>query len=138
MKKTIFILILLVSSFSINAQVVAVKTKTFYWGNSDKIFFDELTDSGKLLLDSCLKIVHFDSSNCIRLTSEDQLKYTSRAYLSKHNYQYLTIYRQGDNVSIRKYHNVVYGESNTRKKVLLKYSKDFNNEIDRVSVHIID
>ena len=138
MKKTIFTLILFASSFSIKAQVIAVKTKTFYWGNSEKVFYDELTDSGKSLLDSCLKIVHFDSTNCIKLTSEDQLKYTSREYLSKHNYQYLTMYRHGENISIRKYNNVVYSESNERKKVLLKYSKDFNNEIDRVSVHIID
>ena len=48
------------------------------------------------------------------------------------------MYRHGENVSIQKYNNVVHSESNERKKVLLKYSKDFNNEIDRVSVHIID
>ena len=102
------------------------------------MFYDELTDSGKILLDSCLKIVQFDSSNCIRLTSDEQIKYTSREYLSKHNYEYATIYKHENVISVRRYSNGLVSSNGDTKKVLLRYSKDDKNEIDRITIHVID
>ena len=121
-----------------HSQSQAVKTKTFFWGNSEKVFYDELTDSGKSLLDSCLKIVQFDPTNCIRLTSDEQLKYTNEEYLSKHNYQYLTIYKYNDVINIRRYSNDLVPPNGTTKKVLLRYSKDDGKKIDRITIHVID
>ncbi len=126
------------ASIVCNAQSSAIKTKTFFWGNSEKVFYDELTDSGKSLLDSCLKIVHFDSTNCVRLTSNDQIKYTSREYLSKHNYEYVTIYKYDNVINIRRYSNGSLSPNKTDKKVLLRYSKDSENEINRITIHVID
>lgn len=120
------------------SQSQSIKTKTFFWGNSEKVFYDELTDSGKSLLDSCLKIVQFDPTNCIRLTSDEQLKYTNEEYLSKHNYEYLTIYRYDDVINIRRYSNDLVPPNGITKKVLLRYSKDDGNKIDRITIHVID
>lgn len=138
MKKTVFMVILLASCFSIKAQGTAIKTKTFYWGDDGSGFYRSLTESGKKLVDSLFKHVTIDTINCIKITPEQEIKYLSRGYLSKHNYEYLTIYRYDDVVSIRKYNNVLYDDRRGRKKILLKYSKDFNDEIDRVSLHVID
>jgi len=136
MKKVIFIVILLASGFSIKAQVIAVKTKTFYWGSGD--FHQVFTDSGKKIFDSLFKHISIDTINCVKIKPDQELGFLSGDYLSKHNYQYLTIYRYGDNVSVSEYDNVVYNKRDGRKKVLLKYSKDFNNKIDRMSVYIMD
>jgi hypothetical protein len=138
MKTLKFTLVLLTFSIVCNAQSSPIKTKTFFWGNSEKVFYDELTDSGKILLDSCLKIVQFDSSNCIRLTSDEQIKYTSREYLSKHNYEYATIYKHENVISVRRYSNGLVSSNGDTKKVLLRYSKDDKNEIDRITIHVID
>lgn len=138
MKTLKFTLVLLTFSIVCNAQSSPIKTKTFFWGNSEKVFYDELTDSGKILLDSCLKIVQFDSSNCIRLTSDEQIKYTSREYLSKHNYEYATIYKHENVISVRRYSNGLVSSNGDTKKVLLRYSKDDKNEIDRITIHLID
>ena len=91
MKKLKLSFIFLFVSIVCHAQLQAVKTKTFFWGDSEKSFYNELTDSGKMLLDSCFKIIKVDTVNSVRLTSDDQVKYTSREYLSKHNYDYLTM-----------------------------------------------
>jgi hypothetical protein len=138
MKTVKLTLALLIFSIVCNAQSSPIKTKTFFWGNSEKVFYDELTDSGKSLLDSCLKIVQFDSTNCIRLTSDEQIKFTSREYLSKHNYEYVTIYKHEDVINMRRYSNGSLSSNNTAKKVLLRYSKDDRNEIDRITIHVID
>ncbi len=129
---------LLIISVVCNAQSSAIKTKTYFWGNSEKVFYDELTNSGKTLLDSCFKIVQFDSSNCVRITSDEQIKYTSREYLSKHNYEYLTIYKYENVINMRRYSNGSLSSNNSAKKVLLRYSKDDRNEIDRITIHVID
>jgi hypothetical protein len=131
-------LVLLTFSIVCNAQSSPIKTKTFFWGNSEKVFYDELTNSGKKLLDSCFKIVQFDSSNCIRLTSDEQIKYTSREYLSKHNYEYVTIYKYENVIDVRRYSNGLMSTNSDTKKVLLRYSKDDKNEIDRITIHVID
>jgi hypoxanthine phosphoribosyltransferase len=138
MKTLKITLILLIFSIVCDAQSLPIKTKTFFWGNSEKVFYDELTDSGKTLLDSCLKIVQFDSSNCVRLTSDEQIKYTSKDYLSKHNYEYMTIYKYENVINMRKYSNGLVSSNNAVKKVLLRYSKDDRNEIDRITIHVID
>lgn len=130
--------IFLFTSIVCHAQLQAIKTKTFFWGNSEKVFYDELTDSGKSLLDSCLKIVQFDPTNCVRLTSDDQVKYTNEEYLSKHNYEYLTIYKYDDVINIRRYSNDLIPPRGDAKKVLLRYSKNEGSKIDRITIHIID
>lgn len=138
MKTLKITLVLLTFSIVCNAQSSPIKTKTFFWGNSEKVFYDELTNSGKTLLDSCLKIVRFDSSNCIRLTSDEQIKYTSREYLSKRNYEYVTIYKHENVINVRRYSNGLMSSNCDTKKVLLRYSKDDKNEIDRITIHVID
>ena len=138
MKKLKISLSLLILSIVCNAQSLPIKTKTFFWGNSEKVFYDELTNSGKTLLDSCFKIVQFDTSNCVRLTSDEQIKYTSREYLSKHNYEYMTIYKHENVINVRRYSNGLVSSNNDAKKVLLRYSKDDRNEIDRITIHVID
>lgn len=130
--------IFLFASIVCHAQLQSVKTKTFFWGNSEKVFYDELTDSGKSLLDSCLKIVQFDPTNCIRLTSDEQIKYTSREYLSIHNYEYMTIYKYDDVINIRRYSNNLSPSDGTTKKVLLRYSKNEGSKIDGITIHVID
>ncbi len=138
MKKLKLSFIFLFVSIVCHAQLQSVKTKTFFWGDSEKSFYNELTDSGKMLLDSCFKIIKVDTVNSIRLTSDDQVKYTSREYLSKHNYDYLTIYKHENVLDIRKYSNDLPPSNNTNKKVLLRYSKDDKNKIDKITIHVID
>lgn len=138
MKKLKLSFIFLFVSIVCHAQLQAVKTKTFFWGDSEKSFYNELTDSGKMLLDSCFKIIKVDTVNSVRLTSDDQVKYTSREYLSKHNYDYLTIYKHENVLDIRKYSNDLLPSNNTNKKVLLRYSKDDKNKIDKITIHVID
>lgn len=138
MKKLKLSFIFLFVSIVCHAQLQAVKTKTFFWGDSEKSFYNELTDSGKMLLDSCFKIIKVDTVNSVRLTSDDQVKYTSREYLSKHNYDYLTIYKHENVLDIRKYSNDLPPSNNTNKKVLLRYSKDDKNKIDKITIHVID
>ena len=138
MKKLKLSFIFLFVTVVCHAQLQAVKTKTFFWGDSEKSFYNELTDSGKMLLDSCFKIIKVDTVNSVRLTSDDQVKYTSREYLSKHNYDYLTIYKHENVLDIRKYSNDLPPSNNTNKKVLLRYSKDDKNKIDKITIHVID
>jgi len=136
MKKAIFIVIILVGHFSIKAQSTAIKTKTFYWGEGN--FHQAFTESGKKMFDSVFKFVSIDTINCIKITPDQEVAYLSKDYLSKCNYRYLTIYKYDDIISVRKYDNIVYSGVRDKKKILLKYSKDFNNKIDRVSLHVID
>ncbi len=138
MKKLKLSFIFLFVSIVCHAQLQAVKTKTFFWGNSEKVFYDELTDSGKSLLDSCFKIIKVDTINSVRLTSDDQVKYTNEEYLSKRNYEYLTIYKYDDVINVRRYSNDLVSPNSTTKKVLLRYSKDDGNKIDRITIHVID
>lgn len=138
MKIVIFIFSFLLFSIPISAQEIAVKTKTFYWGNSESYFFKQLTESGKRLLDSTFKIVEVDSINCIRLTSDDELKYTSKDYLKNHRYYYITMYNYNGIISIRRYENKSVASLNQKKKVLLRYSKDDNNQIDKITLYVID
>jgi hypothetical protein len=138
MKKLKLSFIFLFVSIVSHAQLQAVKTKTFFWGNSEKVFYDELTDSGKSLLDSCFKIIKVDTINSVRLKSDDQVKYTNEEYLSKRNYEYLTIYKYDDVINVRRYSNDLVPPNNTTKKVLLRYSKDDGNKIDRITIHVID
>ena len=139
MMKTIKLsLIFLLVLIFCKVQSQTIKTKTFFWGDSEKVFYNELTDSGKTLLDSCFKIIKVDTINSVRLTSDDLVKYTSREYLSKHNYDYLTIYKHENVLNIRKYSNDLPPSNNTNKKVLLRYSKDDKNKIDKITMHVID
>lgn len=130
-------IVLLVISVSLNAQIEAVKTKTYYLGDLGSDFYKEVTESGKKLLDSLHIITPIDFNDGVLITSKDQFKYTSKDYLSKRNYEYITIYRFDDEISVRRYVNNVGIIRDKKKKILLRYSKDPDNKIDRVSLHVI-
>lgn len=130
-------IVLLVVSVSLNAQIEAVKSRTFYLGDLGADFYKEVTEPGKKLLDSLYKITSIDLNDGILITSRDQVKYTSKEYLSKRNYEYITIYRFGDDILVRRYINDVGIVGDEMRKILLRYSKDPDNQIDRVSLHVI-
>lgn len=138
MKRLIPTFVLLFLSLLSDAQTSPIKTKTFFWGDSEKVFYEQLTESGKSLLDSCFKIIQVDTVNCVRLTSDDQINYTNREYLSKHDYQYVTMYKYENALNIRKYPNNISLSDKPNKKVLLRYSKDEENKIDKITIHVID
>lgn len=135
--KTYTTIFFLMVSISVNAQIEAIKTRTFYLGDLGVDFYKEVTESGKKLLDSLHTITPIDLNDAILITSKDQVKYTSKDYLSKRNYEYVTIYRVGDEISVRRYINDVGIIGGEMRKVLLRYSKDPDNRIDRVSLHVI-
>ncbi len=137
--KTYKITILLVFlSLGLNAQEIGVKTKRFCWGDSEVNFNQQLTKSGKDLLDSTLKIAKFDLTDCIKITSEEEIQHTSKEYLKNRKYQFITMWNYDGKISYRTYNNESNGELIQKKKVLLTYSKDNDNKIDRITLHIIE
>jgi hypothetical protein len=137
--KTYKITILLVFlSLGLNAQEIAIKTKRFYWGDSEMNFNQQLTKSGKELLDSTLKIVKFDLTDCIKITSEEEVHYRNREYLKNRKYQSITMWNYGGKISYRIYNNESNENLNQKKKVLLTYSKDNDNKIDRITLLVIE
>jgi hypothetical protein len=138
MKKVILVFSLLMFFFCVGAQEIAVKTKAFCWGNSESFFYQQLTESGKKMLDSSFTIVKFDSVDCVRLTFDNELQYINKGYLRNHRYQYLTMYTQNGVILTRTYNNDLIPSSNQRKKVLLKYSKDNNNQNEKITLYVIE
>jgi len=131
------IAILLMVSISVNAQPVAIKTKTYYLGDLGDKFYEKLGQNGRVLLDTLVKLEPFDTLGLIKTTSEDETKYASREYLSTHTYRYITIFKYGEEISIRRFSNDV--ESiNDRRRIILKYSKDDSDTVNRISLHIIN
>lgn len=136
--KPLLIAIFTLFYFNCKSQEVAVKTKTFYWGTPEHNFRQQLTENGKELFDLIFKIHPFDTINCVKLKSEDLLEFTSRKYLYEHKYDYITVYKQNGVISIKEYSNNLITQLFDNKKVLLRYSKDSDNQIDRISLHIIN
>lgn len=136
--KTVLITIFTLFYFYGYSQEIAVKTKTFYWGTPEHNFHQQLTENGKQLFELMFKMHPFDSVNCTKLKRGDLLEFTSSKYLSEHKYDYITIYKQNDIISIRQYSNDLITQIFDNKKVLLRYSKDDDNQIDRVTLHIIN
>jgi hypothetical protein len=131
------IAILLMVSILVNAQPVAIKTKTYYLGDLGDKFYEKLGQNGRVLLDTLVKLEPFDTLGLIKTTSEDETKYASREYLSTHTYRYITIFKYGEEISIRRFSNDV--ESiNDRRRIILKYSKDDSDTVNRISLHIIN
>ena len=131
------IAILLMVSISVNAQPVAIKTKTYYLGDLGDKFYEKLGQNGRVLLDTLVKLEPFDTLGLIKTTSEDETKYASREYLSTHTYRYITIFKYGEEISIRRFSNDV--ESiNDRRRIILKYSKDDSDTVNRISLHIMN
>ena len=120
-----------------NSQEVVIKTKTYYWGTPEHNFHQQLTENGKQLLNMLFDINPFDSISCTKLKSDDLLEFTSRKYLSEHKYDYISIYKQNEIISIRQYSNDLFSKITDSKKVLLRYSKDIDNQIDRITLHVI-
>jgi hypothetical protein len=89
------IAILLMVSILVNAQPVAIKTKTYYLGDLGDKFYEKLGQNGRVLLDTLVKLEPFDTLGLIKTTSEDETKYASREYLSTHTYRYITIFKYG-------------------------------------------
>jgi hypothetical protein len=133
----IFILLILFS-LGLNAQGIAVKTKRFFWADSEVNFNQQLTESGKELLNSTLKMANIDLTDCIGITSDEELQYTSSEYLRNHKYQFITMCKYDDVVTFSIYNNESSEISNQKKKILLTYSKDSNNKIDVITLHVIE
>jgi len=133
----IFILLILFS-LGLNAQGIAVKTKRFFWADSEVNFNQQLTESGKELLNSTLKMANIDLTDCIGITSDEELQYTSSEYLRNHKYQFITMCKYDDVVTFSIYNNESSEISNQKKKILLTYSKDNNNKIDVITLHVIE
>jgi hypothetical protein len=133
----IFILLILFS-LGLNAQGIAVKTKRFFWADSEVNFNQQLTESGKELLNSTLKMSNVDLTDCIGITSDEELQYTSSEYLRNRKYQFITMSKYDDVVSFSIYDNKSSEISNQKKKVILTYSKDNNNKIDVITLHVIE
>jgi hypothetical protein len=125
-------------SLGLNAQEIGVKTKRFCWGDSEVNFNQQLTKSGKDLLDSTLKMSKFDLTDCIKITSDEEIQYTSKEYLKNRKYQFITMWNYDGQISYRTYINESNEQPNQKKKVLLTYSKDNDNKIDRITLHIIE
>ena len=123
--------------FYANSQEIATKTKTYYWGTPEHNFHQQLTNDGKQLLNLIFEMVPFDSVECVKLKSEDIVEFTSRKYLSEHKYEYITVYKQNDVILTRCYSNNISGIISEKKKVLLRYSKNNNNEMDMITLHVI-
>lgn len=138
MKKLLLILNLCLACFYVNGQTLAIKTKTFCWGDSNHNFHQQLTDDGKQLLDSLFKIVSVDTVTCKRLKMDDFVTHTSRKYLSEHKYEYVTLYKDNGEIKIRRYSNDVVSRIGTNKEVLLRYSKDDDNVVNKITIHIIE
>ena len=137
--KTFKIFILLIFfSLGLNAQGIAVKTKRFFWADSEVNFNQQLTESGKELLNSTLKMPNVDLTDCIGITSDEELQYTSSEYLRNHKYQFITMCKYDDVVTFSIYNNESSEISNQKKKILLTYSKDSNNKIDVITLHVIE
>ncbi len=137
--KTFKIFILLIFfSLGLNAQGIAVKTKRFFWADSQVNFNQQLTESGKELLNSTLKMANVDLTDCIGITSDEELQYTSSEYLRNRKYQFITMSKYDDVVSFDIYNNKSNEISNEKKKVILTYSKDNNNKIDVITLHVIE
>jgi hypothetical protein len=137
--KTFKIFILLIFfSLGLNAQGIAVKTKRFFWADSEVNFNQQLTESGKELLNSTLKMSNVDLTDCIGITSDEELQYTSSEYLRNRKYQFITMSKYDDVVSFSIYDNKSSEISNQKKKVILTYSKDNNNKIDVITLHVIE
>jgi len=137
--KTFKIFILLIFfSLGLNAQGVAIKTKRFFWADSEVNFNQQLTESGKELLNSTLKMSNVDLTDCIGITSDEELQYTSSEYLRNRKYQFITMSKYDDIVSFSIYDNKSSEISNEKKKVILTYSKDNNNKIDVITLHVIE
>ncbi len=124
MKKLLLILILCFSFFNGNSQVLATKTKMFFWGDPKTGFEESLTPKAKILLDSAFKIIPCDTTNVIKLNSDNFLNYATRNYLSKRYYESVSVYQDNGEIFVRKYVNNSYSKSSSIKKVLLRYSKD--------------
>ena len=137
--KTFKIFILLIFfSLGLNAQGIAIKTKRFFWADSEVNFNQQLTESGKELLNSTLKMSNVDLTDCIGITSDEELQYTSSEYLRNRKYQFITMSKYDDVVSFSIYDNKSSEISNQKKKVILTYSKDNNNKIDVITLHVIE
>ena len=137
--KTFKIFILLIFfSLGLNAQGIARKTKRFFWADSEVNFNQQLTESGKELLNSTLKMSNVDLTDCIGITSDEELQYTSSEYLRNRKYQFITMSKYDDIVSFNIYNNKSNEISNEKKKVILTYSKDNNNKIDVITLHVIE
>lgn len=131
-------MVLCFSFFYGNSQVYATKTKMFFWGDPKTGFEKSLTPTGKILLDSVFKIIPCDTTNVIKLNSDNFLDYTTRNYLSKRYYESVSIHQDNGEIFVRKYVNNSYKPTSSVKKVLISYVKDENNTIDRVTLHVID
>jgi hypothetical protein len=131
------IAILLMMSVSVSAQAIAIKTKTYYLGDLGNDFYEKLGPNGYKLLDSLVKLEPFDTVGTIKIKSVDETKYTSREYLSNHDYTYVTIFTYNGMISVRKFSNNSrpIGENS---KIILKYSKDIDDTVNRMSLHIIN
>ncbi len=138
MKKLLLIFVLCFSFSNGNSQVTATKTKMFFWGDPKTGFEESLTPKAKVLLDSVFKIIPCDTTNVIKLNSDNFLHYTTRNYLSKRYYESVSVYQDNGEIFVRKYINNSYNKSSDIKKVLLRYSKDDYNTIDKITLHVID
>jgi hypothetical protein len=137
--KIFSIAILLIISISVNAQNSAIKTKMVCFKDPNHNFHEELTETGKKLFDLLFKVVEIDTTNSTILKMDDLLLYTSREYLSKKNYEYITLYKNGDEFVVKKYVNnvgapIIVGD---KQKIMLRYSKSHQNDLDKIVLHII-
>lgn len=138
MKKLSLILILCLFFFNGNSQVLATKTKMFFWGDPKTGFEDSLSPKAKILLDSVFKIIPCDTTNVVKLNSDNFLDYVTRDNLSKKYYESVSVYQDNGVVYVRKYINNIHPPASKIKKVLLRYSKDESNTIEKLTLHVID
>lgn len=138
MKKLLTVTALCLFSFYGNSQVTATKTKMFFWGDPKTGFEEFLTPNAKILLDSAFKVIPVDTTNVIKLNSDNFLEHLIRENLSKRYYESVSIYQDNGTIFVRKYVNNVYSPTSKIKKVSLRYSKDESNTIEKLTLHVID
>jgi hypothetical protein len=138
MKKLLTVTALCLFSFYGNSQVTATKTKMFFWGDTKTGFEEFLTPNAKILLDSAFKVIPVDTTNVIKLNSDNFLEHLIRENLSKRHYESVSIYQDNGTIFVRKYVNNIYPPTSKIKKVSLRYSKDESNTIEKLTLHVID
>lgn len=137
MKTIKLTLILSLGFLYCDAQAVAVKTKMVCFKDPKYNFHQELTETGKRLFDTLFSVVKVDTTNSTILKMEDLLAHTSREYLNKRTYHYVVLYKVGDDIKIKNYVNNV-GTHGGKQKILLRYTKSDQNDLDKIALHIIE
>ena len=137
MKKAIITLLLSFVSFWGVSQTTSIKMELRYWNKPEQNFDKTLTNNGKILLDSILSVSKIDTSKCIKVNREDLIEYTSRKFLTNHNYTYISYSIYNGIFDKKNYQNFNGYQISNKNKIIL-YQMSDGNMVDIVSLYIIE